>query len=172
MGGREKNSGSSFSFPTLFFQKAAAFGAEARTFPVRIGQRVGEEHNAGRVGAVPKAQEVPQFVDRFLEGPFLEELTIARQAVKFRLEAGKGDYGAFLPRIGQAKDKIELWYKEIDPSYPKYQPVFAWPIGCQQRQKGLGPVLPSPGIISPRRHRNPLLNLGNICFKLFFNPVL
>ena len=56
------------------FQTAAAFGAEAWTLAVRIGQGVGEEHDAGRVRAVPQAQEVPQFVEGFLEGPFLEEL--------------------------------------------------------------------------------------------------
>jgi hypothetical protein len=157
--------------PTLFFHKAAAFGTEARTLAVRIGQGIGEEHNAGRVRAMPQAQEVPQFVDGFLEGPFLEELRVAGQAIKFRLEAGQGDDGAFLLGIGQAKDEIKLWHKKIYPGYPQHQPVVAWPKGCQQRQKGLGPVLASPKIISPGRHRH-LFNLANLRLKFFLKPVL
>jgi hypothetical protein len=103
-------------------------------------------------------------VEGFLEGPFLEELRDAGSAVEFRLEAGQGDDGAFLPGVGQAKDEIEIWHKEVNRGYPKHQPVAPWPIGWQQRQKGLGLVLPPPGIISPGRHRN-LLNLENFCFK-------
>jgi len=38
-----------------FFQTSAAFGAEARTLAVGIGQGVGEEHDAGRLGAMPQA---------------------------------------------------------------------------------------------------------------------
>jgi len=37
------------------FQTSATFGAEALTLAVGIGQGVGEEHDAGRVGAMPQA---------------------------------------------------------------------------------------------------------------------
>ena len=101
-----------------FFQTSAAFGAEARTLAVCIGQGVGKEHNAGRVGAVPQAQEVPQFMDCFLEGPFPDELRVAGQTIEFRLKASCGDDGPFMQGVGQAKDEIELWHKEINPGYP------------------------------------------------------
>jgi hypothetical protein len=105
-----------------------------------------------------------RFVDCFLEGPFLEKLRVAGQAIEFRLKAGQRDDSAFLPGVSQAKKEIELGYKEIDSSYPQHQPFVAWPIGCQQRQKGLGQVLPSPGIISPGRQGNqPCSPEGGSC---------
>ena len=110
---------------------SAAFGAETRTLAVRIAQRVGEEHNTGRIRAVPQAQEVPQFVDGFLEDPFLEELRVAGEAIEFRLKASCGDDGPFMQGVGQAKDEIELWHKEINLSYPKHQLVVPRPIGYQ-----------------------------------------
>jgi hypothetical protein len=99
---------------------------------VRIGQGVGEEHKASRIRAVPQTQEVPQFMEGFLEGSFLEELRLAGEAIEFRPEAGQGDDGTFLTGVRQTKDKIELWHKEINLGYPKHQPVGARPNGCQQ----------------------------------------
>ncbi len=74
---------------------------------------------------MPQAQEVPQFVDGLLEGPLPKEPRVAGLAVKFRLEAGQLDDGAFLPEIGQAKDEIELRHKEVDSGYPQHQAVAA-----------------------------------------------
>ncbi len=80
---------------------------------------------------MPQTQEVPQFVDGFLEGPLLEELGAAGKAVEFRLEAGQGDDGAFLPEVGKAKDEIEVRHKEVYCGYSKHQPVVARPRGWQ-----------------------------------------
>ncbi len=103
-------------------------------------------HDARRFVAVDQAETVPQFVDRLLQEPPIEQVFISRQAVHLRIEAMDGDDRrrsrqlCFTEYIGQNR------YEEIDAAYTEYVVDLRRSVIQEQPQQGGGIVLPPGGV--------------------------
>jgi len=87
--------------------------AKGAALDVGICDGVGETHHTVEVGTMRQAMCMSDLVNRFLDGPLLEEGFVRREVIELLPQAREADDGYTSAYVGLAEDEVQVGDEEV-----------------------------------------------------------